>query len=121
MSDSFLGLFPWAPSGLVSAEDERAQSVALNNPFTLGRRYLHDAYDALDHGDECFEPNTFGLIPTETQVASALAALNMQVMATPEPVMDRSPSLAQLTQSLYSQAGDLWAEIAAADTEGWNV
>ena len=121
MSDSFLGMLPWAPGGYVSAEDERAEQLALVNPFWDQRRYLHAAGDTLDHGDEVFQPNTFAYIPTEIQVAAALAVMNMQVMTTPEPVMDRTPALAQLTKSLYAQAADLWREIAAADTEGWDV
>lgn len=121
MFQQFAGMLPWGPSGIVNAEDERAMASALNNPYTYGAQYLHDAADQLDHGDECHEPNVFGFIPTETQVAAALAALNMQVMNTPEPVMDRTPTLAQLSQSLYSSAADLWREIAVADTEGWDV
>lgn len=121
MSDNFLGLLPWAPGGSVSAEDERAEQLALANPFWSQQRYLHDAADTLDQGDDIFQPNVFAYIPTEIQVAAALAAMNMQVMATPDPVMDRTPALAQLSKSLYAQASDLWREIAAADTEGWDV
>lgn len=117
----FGGMLPWEPSGIVSGLDERAMLQALNNPFTEGRFYLHEAADSLDHGDESHEPNTFAYVPTEFQFASALAALNMQVIATPDPVMDRTPTLAQLSKSLYASAGDLWREIAAADTEGWDV
>ena len=115
------GLLPWAPNGAVSAQDEQAQALALVNPWTDQGRYLHDAADTLDHGDETHEVNTFAYIPTEIQVAAALAALNMQVMSTPEPIQQQGPSLAQLSQSLYAQAGQLWQEIAAADTEGWDV
>lgn len=117
----FGGMFPWEPAGLVSSQDERAMAAALNNPYTLSQRYLHDLADFADHGDECHEPNSFAYIPTEVQVASALAVLNMQVMNTPEPVADRTPTLAQLSKSLYSSAADLWREIAVADTEGWDV
>jgi hypothetical protein len=121
MSDNFLGLLPWAPGGYVSAEDERAEQLALANPYWYQRVYLHQAADTLDHGDETFQTNTFAYIPTEIQVAAALATMNAQIMATPDPVTDRTPALAQLTKSLYAQASDLWREIAAADTEGWDV
>ena len=123
MSDiqQFAGLFPWAPNGSVSAQDERAQALALVNPWIEEAAYLYDAADTLDHGDEVIEPNVFAYIPTEIQVGAALAALNMQVMSTPDPVQQQGPSLAQLSQSLYAQAGQLWQEIAAADMEGWNV
>ncbi len=121
MADNFLGMLPWAPGGFVSAEDEQAEQLALANPYWFQQRYLHAAGDTLDHGDVTVQPNTFAYIPTETQVAAALADKNMQVMATPEPVMDRTPALAQLTKSLYAQAADLWREIAVADTEGWDV
>lgn len=115
------GLLPWAPQGAVSAQDEKAQALALVNPWTDQAAYLTAAADTLDHGDETHEPNTFAYIPTEMQVAAALAALNMQVMSTPSPVEQNGPSLAQLSQSLYNQAGQLWQEIAQADTEGWDV
>lgn len=117
----FGGMFGWEPAGLVSSQDERAMAAALVNPYQDGQRYLHDLADFADHGDECHEPNTFGYIPTEMQVGAALAALNMQVIATAEPIQDRTPTLAQLSQSLYSSAADLWREIAVADTEGWDV
>lgn len=115
------GLLPWAPSGVISEQDEKAQALALETPWRYQTDYLYAAADTLDHGNESIETNTFAYIPTEIQVAAALATLNMQVMTTPYPVMDRSPSLAQLSQSLYAQAADLWKEIAAADTEGWDV
>lgn len=117
----FAGLWPWEPNGAISAEDEQAQAAALVNPWTDQALYLHDAFDTLDHGDETIEPNVFAYVPTEQQVAAALAVLNMQVMTTPDPVVDRQPSLAQLSQSMYAQAADLWQEIAAGDTEGWGV
>jgi len=121
MSDNFLGMPPWAPGGYVSDDDERAEQLALANPYQFQARYLHNAADTLDHGDDLFDPNTFAWIPTEIQVAAALAVLNAQTMATPSPVTDRTPGLAQLTKSLYAQAADLWREIAVADTEGWDV
>ena len=123
MSDiqQFAGDWPWAPGGAVSAQDEKAQALALVNPWSEQGAYLHDAADTLDHGDEVIEPNVFAYIPTELQVGAAIAALNMQIMSTPGPVMDTQPTLAQLSKSLYAQASDLWQEIAAADTEGWDV
>ena len=121
MANTFLGLLPWAPGGHVSAQDERAEAAALVNPFTDGRFYLHDLADTADWGDEHHETNTFAYIPTEMQVAAALAALNMQTNATITPVQYNDPSLSQLSQSLYAQASQLWQEIAAADTEGWDV
>ena len=120
-TQQFAGLWPWAPGGAVSAKDEQAQALALVNPWTEEAHYLYAAGDTLDHGDEVIEPNTFAYIPTETQVGAAIAALNMQIMSTPGPVMDSQPSLAQLSKSLYAQASELWQEIAAADTEGWDV
>lgn len=117
----FAGLWPWEPDGAVSEADERAQALALVNPYQDQAGYLYAAGATLDHGDETHEQNVFAYIPTEQQVAAALAVLNMQIMSTPEPVADRTPSLAQLSKSLYAQASQLWGEIAAADTAGWDV
>lgn len=121
----FAGMLPWGPAGLVSAEDERAMAAALVNPWSDQAEYLNAAADSLDYGsgtdNDLTEPNTFAYIPTEVQVGAAIAVLNMQIMTTPGPVMDSTPSLSQLSHSLYAQASQLWQEIAAADTEGWAV
>ena len=116
----FLGV-PWAVGGFVDPADERAQQAALDNPFAAQQGYLLDTMiSGADAGDEVFEPNVFAFIPTEYQVAAAIAAANMQALQTAsDPVQTQGPGLAQLTQSLYKQAASLWQELSVADMEGW--
>lgn len=112
---------PYGVGGFVDGKDERAQQLALVNPWItdLGDEYVVLAYHA-DQGDEVYEPNCFAYIPTEYELAAAVAVLNMQALQQAnEPLQTRSPQLAQLTQSLYQQAAALWRELAVADTEGW--
>lgn len=114
---------PYVPGGFVDARDEQAQALALVNPWldALGNEYGILAAH-LDQGDEVYDTNTFGYIPTEQQVAAAIAVANMQALAAAgvtEPTQTRSPQLAQLVKSLYQQSAALWQELSVADTEGW--
>lgn len=116
----FLGV-PYGVGGFVDPMDEQAQQVALDNPWAACQGYALDTMvSGADAGDETFEPNVFGYIPTEYQVAAAIAVANMQALqSASDPVETRSPGLAQLTQSLYKQAAGLWQELSVADMEGW--
>lgn len=118
----FAGLLPWGPNGLASAADEVAiTGAATRNPWAEQMNYLTGLADHADHGSESIEPNVYAYIPTEIQVGAALAMINMQTNATPEPIQRNDPALTQLMRSLYTQSNALWQEIAASDTEGWNV
>lgn len=113
----------YAPNGFVDSQDQRALDLALVNPWLSDQVELYATLAAgLDQGDEVFEPNVFAYIPTEQQVAAAIAVANMQANnatgLSPQS-QQTSPRLAQLTQSLYRQAAALWSELSVADTEGW--
>lgn len=112
---------PYAVGGFVDPHDEMAQQLALVNPWLSDQKNLYGVLElGLDQGDEVFEPNTFAYIPTEQQIAAALAVANMQAMLQASaPVQERTPALRQLTSSLYQQAAALWQELSVADTEGW--
>lgn len=112
---------PYSVGGFGDAASERAQQLALVNPWldAVGEEYGILAA-GLDAGDETFDTNTFAYIPTESQLAAAVAVANMQALQQAgDPVQTRSPQLAQLVKSLYQQSAALWQELSVADTEGW--
>lgn len=116
----FMGT-PYVPQGFVDPQDEAAQQLALVNPWLACQSWEYEGVAChLDKGDEAFEPNVYAYIPTEYEVAAAVAVANMQALQQAgDPVQTRTPALAQLTQSLYQQTAALWQELSAADTGGW--
>lgn len=113
---------PYVPLGYVDPADERAQKAALLNPWLDCQTWEYNSVVGhADQGDESFAPNDFGYIPTESQVAAAIATANMQALQQADyPVQENTPALRQLANSLYQQTAVLWAELTRADTEGWH-
>lgn len=115
----FMG-WGYAPNGFLSAEDERAQHAAMLNPWYESQKFLEAELAGLA-GDEHYEPNSFGWIPTELQVASAAAMVNNQLDTNQGPYQTNDPKLSQLIKGLYSSAASLWQDIYKIDAsgEGW--
>lgn len=116
----FMG-WGYAPNGFINPADERAQHAAMMNPWYESQKFLESELPGLA-GDEHYQTNTFGWIPTEQQVAAGIAVINMQADVNQGPYETKSPALAQLIKSLYDNASSLWQTIYRVDAsggEGW--
>lgn len=120
MPDNFLGVPTWAPGGYVSEADEAAMQRAYQGIQMAGLRYSYGVMFSDDPyaGDEHYGGDAFQYIPTEVQVAAAIAMRNMSE-AGELPVQTNDPGMAQLLQSLYQRTAQFWQDIRAASGTGW--
>lgn len=115
--DSYLGNPTWMPDGYVDYMDEYAMQMALVNPYTISSLWARELCFH-DKGDEVYGGSAYAFIPTETQVKSMIALVNINT-ATEGPVYYEDPQMNNLLQSLYQSATQLWQELRKAGGTGW--
>lgn len=112
----------WSPSGYVDMEDEIAQNrIMVYGPFASAQRYAWEfPFDGRQNGDEtALESYQWGWIPTETQVASAVALQNMGNHRGEVPYTQNDPLQNQLLQAIYRSANQFWQETRNTNGTGW--
>jgi hypothetical protein len=118
----FLNLWPYAPQGFVSEQDEADMYYRsiLCNEAVVGLSYAQNVCFSADPyvSDEKYGGDSFQYIPTEVQVASAIALRNMAT-AGELPVQNNAPGMTQLLQSLYQRTSEFWQQIRQASGTGW--
>ncbi len=116
-SGDYQGIPSWAPDGYIDMQDALAQQMALVNPFMVSQLWSRElAFHEI--GDEYYGGSPYAYIPTETQVKSMIALVNINTVLE-GPLHQEDPSMNSLLQSLYSSASQLWTEIRRAGGTGW--
>lgn len=112
----------WSPSGYVSLQDEIAQNRLLENgPFAYAQNYAWSfPFNGRQNGDEhALVSYQWGWIPTEMQVASAVALQNIGSHAREIPYTQSDPLQNQLLQAIYRSANQFWQEVRLENGTGW--
>lgn len=112
MPQSFLGRDNWAPNGFVNPADERIQDF-YTEQGQLPQLYSYvEPYNGRQIAD--FTGNSFGYIPTEIELASAVALRNMMAVTGETPFTPDDPQQNQILQQLYQGTAQFWEDIRNA-------
>lgn len=106
--------YPWAPNGYVDVQDESQQNYyTRHGPQVVACAYAQNyPFDGRQRGDESYQQNSYGYIPTELEIASAVAIRNMSALNGEYPRQGNDPTQNQIIQTLYANTASLWQDVA---------
>lgn len=108
----FGNMTPWDVNGFVDNVDESHQNYFTRHgpqvvAFSYAQKFPFDGRQEAD-----FQRNTYGYVPTELEIASAVAIRNMMALNGEYPRQQNDPTQNQIIQQLYTHTAELWADVA---------
>lgn len=111
---NYAGMYGWEPNGYVSELDELNQNYyTAHGPQVVANEYSYlFPFNGRQNGDEHYKGNQYGYVPTEIEIASAIALRNMSALNQEAPYTQNDPAQNQLIQQMYTHTAELWQDIA---------
>lgn len=122
----------WAPQGYVDGTDEIVQNRYMaSGPFSWATQYAWSAPFSPQYGrsgqalvgdTQALQSYEWGYIPTEQQLASAVALQNIGNLVNHGVEIDKQqidPMQNQLIQAIYRSANSFWQDVRISNGTGW--
>jgi hypothetical protein len=118
---NFLSLWNWKPSGYISEAEERSQAYSVRyNIHTTAQAYAYYAALYIDgiQGDDATRGGNPNYIWRDYIVGREERKFYEQAGVNESPVVEWSPSMAQLTAGIHQSIVELWQQIAETQSSG---
>lgn len=118
---NWLALWNWRPGGFISDKEERSQHYSmLHNLHTTAQVYAYYACQFIDgtQGDDARRGGYPMWIWKDWVVGREERHAFEQAGVNEAPVIEWSPSMAQLTQGIHESVAELWQQIAESQSAG---
>jgi hypothetical protein len=118
---NFLGMWPWKASGYISEAEEESQNYSIKyNLHTTAQTYAYYAAVYIDgiQGDDATRGGSPFYIWRDYIVGREERKQYEQAGVNEAPVIEWSPSMAQLTHSIHQSISELWQQIAETQSTG---